>query len=119
MSDLPPAAVEALLAAGRERCKCGPDYHDYDCWLNLDVDDAVALLAAAAPHLAEHVATKILAHMEAHQPMLPRHQHARRRHFGIAARVAAGAFASEDDLKRAAAGALADLIRPKGPDREP
>ena len=75
---------------------------------------ADAVLDAAAPLLAEAVAAKILAHMEAHGPKpeapgVTRHEALRRawrRHFGIAARVAAGAFYTDADLKRLAAEAI-------------
>ena len=77
-------------------------------------DFARVALEAAAPVLAEAVAQKILAHMEAHGPApeapgVTRHEVLRRawlRHFSIAARVAAGAFYTADDLKRLAAEAI-------------
>ena len=67
---------------------------------------------AAAPVLADVVAAKILAHMEAHGPQAGTPlggtlRRAWRRHFGIAARVAAGAFLTEEDMKRQAAEAIA------------
>jgi hypothetical protein len=96
------------------------------CWLPADLTraqvrevcaEAVArVLEVAAPHLEEHVAQKILAHMEAHGPkLLPganadiynRPRRTWRRHFGIAARIAAKAFSTEDELMAAAAAALA------------
>lgn len=72
-----------------------------------------------AAFAAEHCAQAVLAHMEAHAPQVTamtgsvdRHlqeerQRAWRRHFGTAARVAAGAFMTGDDIKRAAGEALA------------
>jgi len=82
---------------------------------DIDPEDiARVALEAAAPVLAEAVAQKILAHMEAHGPApeapgVTRHEVLRRawlRHFSIAARVAAGAFYTADDLKRLAAEAI-------------
>lgn len=72
------------------------------------------MLEAAAPVLAEAVAQKILAHMESHGPApeapgVTRHEVLRRawrRHFGIAARVAAGAFWTREDQLRLAAEAI-------------
>ncbi len=75
---------------------------------------ARAALEAAAPLLAEDIAQKILAHMEAHGPApaspgVTLHETMRRawrRNFGIAARVAAGAFYTREDELRLAAGAI-------------
>jgi hypothetical protein len=75
---------------------------------------ARAALEAAAPLLAETVAQKILAHMEEHgpgpaSPGVTLHETMRRawrRHFGIAARVAAGAFWTREDELRLAAEAI-------------
>jgi hypothetical protein len=75
---------------------------------------ARAALEAAAPLLAEAVAQKILAHMEEHgpgpaSPGVTLHETMRRawrRHFGIAARVAAGAFYTREDHLRLAAEAI-------------
>jgi hypothetical protein len=72
-------------------------------------------LEAAAPVLAEAVAQKILAHMNEHGPApespgVTRHEVLRRawrRHFGIAARIAAGAFDTREDQLRKAAEAIA------------
>ena len=73
------------------------------------------MLEAAAPILAETIAQKITEHMENFGPRKPRGPletslagtggayRAWRRHFDIAARVAAGAFYTrEDELRRAA-----------------
>jgi hypothetical protein len=72
------------------------------------------MLEAAAPILAEATAERIIAHMNEHGPIDygPSSTGAalRRawvRHFGIAARVAAGAFWTEEDKKRLAAEAIA------------
>jgi hypothetical protein len=75
---------------------------------------ALVALEAAGPVLAEAVAQKILAHMEAHGPApeapgVTRHEVLRRawrRHFGIAARIAAGAFHTREDELRLAAQAI-------------
>jgi hypothetical protein len=75
---------------------------------------ARAALEAAAPLLAETIAQKILAHMEEHgpgpaSPGVTLHETMRRawrRHFGIAARVAAGAFHTREDGLRLAAEAI-------------
>jgi hypothetical protein len=75
---------------------------------------ARAALDAAAPLLAEACASAILAHMEAHGPPaeapgVTRHEVLRRawrRHFGIAARVAAGAFYTREDELRLTAEAV-------------
>ena len=77
---------------------------------------ARAALDAAAPLLAEACASAILAHMEAHGPPaeapgVTRHEVLRRawrRHFGIAARVAAGAFYTREDELRLAAEAISE-----------
>ena len=69
-------------------------------------DFARVALEAAAPILAETVAQRILAHAERrpkvnHGPLGAWH-----RHFGIAARVAAGAFDTREDQLRMAAEAI-------------
>lgn len=73
-------------------------------------------LNAAAPILAEAVAQKILAHMEHHDPgpgisingvpIDPNLAHRWRRCFRTAARIAAGAFYTEAEMKQQAARAL-------------
>ncbi len=74
---------------------------------------ARAALDGAAPVLAEAVAQKITGHMEAHGPQAGtppiggQSRRAWRRHFQIAARIAAFAFATEDDKKQAAIEAIA------------
>lgn len=68
---------------------------------------ARAALEAAAPVLAEFVASKILEHAERQHPRDPDHvPTARDRHFSIAARVAAGAFDTREDQLRMAADAI-------------
>src|SRR5450756_2284348 len=65
---------------------------------------------AAAPLLAQAVAQKIHAHMDAHGPgpsALPGSRAAWRRHFRIAAQVAGFAFSTSDDIRRMAAEAIA------------
>jgi|ERR1700722_4055527 len=83
---------------------------DHLTWRDF-TDPAREVLEAAAPAMAEAVAQKILAHMEAHGPQAGTPlggtmRRAWRRHFGIAARIAAGAFMTEEDMKREAAEAL-------------
>jgi len=78
---------------------------------------ARVVLDAAAADLGEHAAGKILAHMNAHGPRPGSRlggkaaddtaRRAWRRHLGIAARIAARAFLTEEDEKRMAAEALA------------
>ena len=75
---------------------------------------ARAALEAAAPLLAEAVAAKITEHAERQHPRDPDHvPTAWHRHFSTAARVAAGAFSTDEDLKRLAVEALerGDWIR--------
>jgi hypothetical protein len=105
MADIPQEARAAAYAA---RYGEPTDTYTWD-----RVADKV--LEAAAPLLAEAVAQKILAHMEEHgaapaSPGVTLHETMRRawrRHFGIAARVAAGAFYTDEDMKRLAAEAIA------------
>lgn len=80
---------------------------------------AAEILEAAAPAMAEAVAAKILAHRDKYWPAIRNEdpdgaesmervvRRAPRRHLGIAARVAAKAFYTDEDLKRLAAEALA------------
>lgn len=75
-------------------------------------DPARQVLEAAAPVMAEAVAQKILAHMEAHGPQAgtplgAQSRRAWRRHFRIAAQLATFAFSTEADIKRAAVEAIA------------
>lgn len=108
MPDIPQAAVTAATAAIERELISGTDYTTAP-----DSDEALARVAleAAAPFLADAVARKILAHMEAHGPQAgtPLGGTARRawrRHFGTAARIAVLAFSTEEDIKRQAAEAL-------------
>ena len=68
---------------------------------------ARAALEAVAADLGEHAAGKIAAHRDAYGPQDGARLSGWRRHFGIAARIAARAFLTEDDLKQLAAEALA------------
>jgi cytosine/adenosine deaminase-related metal-dependent hydrolase len=80
-------------------------------------DEVREILDAAAPVLAEAIAAKIAAHMEGFGPRAPvgalepvsdqgRRYRTWRRYFGIAARIAAGAFNTEDEMKQMAAEAF-------------
>ncbi len=115
MPDYPPEAVRAAAAAIERELLSGRHFAMAE-----DSDEALARAAldAAAPILADAVAKKILAHMEGRGPRKPegalepvldagRSYRAWRRHFGIAARVAANAFYTEADRMRLAAEALA------------
>jgi hypothetical protein len=113
------AVAAATIAIGRDLLS-GNVYETAE-----DSNEALAraALEAAAPIMAEAVAQKILAHMEAHGPQAGTPlggtlRRAWRRHFGIAARVAAFAFSTEEDEKRAAAEAVArgDMIVCPGPE---
>ncbi len=71
------------------------------------------VLETAAPAMAEHVAARILAHMEEHgprdaagEPLDSLTGMAWRRHLRTAAQVASLAFSTEEDIKREAAEAL-------------
>jgi hypothetical protein len=71
---------------------------------------ASVAVEAAAPILAEAVALKILAHMEARGPAAKGSWHARnawRRHFRIAAQVAHFAFHTHADMARVVVEAIA------------
>jgi hypothetical protein len=79
-------------------------------------DDARAILEATAPALADAVVQKITAHKHAYEPEGPliggetaqdQRRRAWRRHFSIAAQVAAGAFSTREDQLREAAQAIA------------
>ncbi len=97
--EIPEEAVRAAVAAYAREGYCDGE--------PIDGDERVirCTLEAAASLLAEAVARKILAHMEAHGPR-ELGTGAWRRHFRIAAQVAAGAFSTDEDLKRQAAEAL-------------
>lgn len=110
MPDYGPEALQAAADAMQQR--------EHIIGENPWRENARAALDAAAPLLAEEVARKILAHMERHQPPVyaiegddgeypnTAARRAWRRHFGIAARIAAGAFTTEAEQKRDAAAAL-------------
>lgn len=79
--------------------------------------DAEAALDAIAQQLGEQAAQAVIAHMEAHGPRKPRGAlepvldtgrtyRTWRRHMGIAARIAAGAFMTDKDRLQMAADAL-------------
>jgi hypothetical protein len=108
MPDLPESATRAVAEALLRQYESQYDA-GHLTWRDFEVS-AREITAAAAPILAEEVARKILAHMDAHGPgpsALPGSRHAWRRHFGIAAQIASLAFSSGDDIKRAAAEAVA------------
>lgn len=99
MPDIPPDAVAAALAA-RWRTDTGTG-----------AEQVQAILEAAAPHLAEAVAAKILRHMNEHGPQAGTPlggtlRRAWRRHFYTAARVASFAFSTDEDIRRETAAAL-------------
>ena len=73
---------------------------------DLAADLAKAVLDAIAADLGDYAAGKIEAHRDAHGPQDGARLSGWGRHFGIAARIAAGAFLTEDDLKRLAAEAV-------------
>lgn len=111
MPDYPPEALDAAIAALRERSAVGPgsDLEKAARW------HAKVALDAAAPVLAEAVAQKILAHMNARianpaEVRLSRaaavRNHMARMHFSTAARIAAGAFDTREDQLRMAAEAI-------------
>lgn len=81
---------------------------DYGC--HVDSEDALAKAAldAAVPILAEAVAQAILRHADEHEPKPGSSFYlAWHRHFGIAARIAAGAFTTEAESRQQVARALA------------
>lgn len=106
---VPDSAVQAAMARRADLLSDRPDP------MVLSEETLTRLmLEAAAPILAEAVAQKITAHMEAHgpgpgSPGVTLHETLRRawrRHFGIAARIAAGAFYTREDELRLAAEAI-------------
>lgn len=111
--DIPDEAVTAALAARRHALADRPTPTHLS-------DEALTriMLEAAAPALAETVAAKILAHRDRYWPAAgnehPDHgdvpdpvRRSLRRHFAIAARIAAGAFDTDEDRRRLAAEAIA------------
>jgi hypothetical protein len=107
MPDVPQEAVDAAAIAIELELTSETFYYEA-----ADSDEKLARVAleAAAPILAEHVARRILAHMDRSTRYRNRRNRrglpAYRRHFRTAARVAAGAFTTDEDLKREAAKAL-------------
>ena len=109
MADIPPEVIAAAVDEVMKRR--GLTSEGSRKWATPIV---TAALEAAAPLLAETIAQKILAHMEEHRPGpappgVTLHETMRRawhRHFGIAARVAAGAFYTREDELRLAAQAI-------------
>jgi hypothetical protein len=108
--DLPEPAVTAAVRALR-----GHPWPDGEV---TEAQIATLVLEAAAPVLAETVAQKITEHMETFGPRRPagalepvtgagRAYQTWHRHFGIAARIAAGAFDTREDQLRKAAEAIA------------
>lgn len=96
---IPPAALLAAGSAIRDELRSSREVEP----------DALAraALEAAAPLLAEACAQRILAHAERQHPRDPDHvPTAWHRHMDIAARVAAGAFYTREDLLRLAAQAI-------------
>ena len=112
MPDLPASSIAAAEAAIRREFGAELDRP------GMPEPDALARAAldAAAPILAEAIAQKILKHMEEHGPApaspgVTLHETMRRawrRHFGIAARIAAGAFYTREDKLRLAAQAISE-----------
>jgi hypothetical protein len=109
---VPDIPAEALTAAEQavEAAMTDPEFRTERSAAGL----SRAAVEAVAPVLADAIARKILAHMEAHGPaegfagsLGSTLRRAWRRHFGIAARIAAGAFTTDGDRKRMAAEALA------------
>lgn len=99
MPTVPDAAVQAAMAAVFA--------HDDPDGMTAEELTRV-ILEAAAPVLAEHAARAITAHMEEHSAVMPETMARRyRRHLGIAARVAAGAFSTREDQLKQAAEAIA------------
>jgi len=116
MPDYPQAALDAAaMALHRIDCRgdgvngCMADGACDGKPFTFETDAARAALDAAAPLLAESVAEKILAHMEKYEPpgATGTRWRARRRHFSIAARIAAGAFTIREESLRMAAEAIA------------
>jgi hypothetical protein len=96
---VPDYPQETVTAAASAMC----ELHDLDPrWAETL---AGAALDAAAPLLAEACAQAVIKHMETHGPA--GRNTAWRRYMKIAARVAAGAFTSHDEVRRMAARVIA------------
>lgn len=109
MTEIPPEAVMAAAIAIERELLSGKDYS-----MAQDSDEALAraALEAAAPILARAVAGKITAHMEKYDTALTAIQRSRwRRQMGIAARIAALAFTTREELLREAAEVITSDIR--------
>lgn len=108
MPDVPAEAVRLALAARAHALADRPDP-----MVLSDETLTRIMLEAAAPAFAEEAAAAILRHMERSCDRrgswrgLP----AYRRHFTTAARIAATAFTTDEDLKREAAKALVRIYR--------
>lgn len=110
MPKVPAAAVDAALAARAHALADRPEPTVLS-----DRRLTEMMLEAAAPVFAEEAAASILRHMERscdrRDARNRRGVLAYRRHFRTAARVAAGAFTTDEDLKREAAKALVRIYR--------
>lgn len=105
MPDLPETAIQHCAEVMFRQYES--EYNaDHLTWRDF-ADPARAILDAAAADLGEHVAGKILAHMDKYHPAGGSRLNPWRRHFSTAARIAAWAFLTEDDEKRLAAEAVA------------
>jgi hypothetical protein len=117
MPDLPKEAVDAALAARSHALADRPDP-----MVLSERRLTEMMLEAAAPILAEEVARKILLHMDRSARRRNRRNRrgllAYRRHFDTAARIAAGAFTTDEELKREAAQALVRIYRRHMADNE-
>lgn len=111
MPDLPDASVKAaaevLFRQYESEYAAG-----HLTWRDFEAD-AREILEAAAPAFAEEAAAAILRHMERSCDRRGRWRGLRayRRHFATAARIAATAFTTDEDLKREAAKALVRIYR--------
>ena len=109
MPEIPAEAIMAAAIAIERELLSGTDYS-----MAPDSDEALAraALEAAAPILARAVAGKITAHMEKYDTALTAIQRSRwRRQMGIAARIAALAFTTREELLRETAEAITSDIR--------
>lgn len=103
MPDYPTAALRAASEAIERELMSGTVYGGH-----VESEDALAKAAldAAAPVLAEAVAQRILAFADERSPMTGRVPSTSRRTFATAARVAAGTFTTEAELRQQVAEAL-------------
>jgi hypothetical protein len=107
LPDIPQEALTAAAAAIRRELHPGAVYT-----MTAGSDEALAraALEAAVPVLAEAVAKRIVAHMDqSTRRRAVRNRRgllAYRRHFATAARIAAGAFTTEGELRQMTAEAL-------------